>query len=59
MLITPEKLQAMGLEKGDAPVVGWWVGFKVDDELVWQQVKSRELQMFSIAGLGHRSPINE
>lgn len=58
MLITPEKLAAMGFEKGEGPLIGWWVGFKVDDDVVWEQVKSGELQMFSIAGSGRRTPLD-
>lgn len=51
VMITPEKLKAMGLEGGRT---GWWVGFKVEDEEVWSKVKSGEYSAFSIRGRGRR-----
>lgn len=32
----------------------WWVGFLVEDENVWKQVKSGELSDFSIQGVAER-----
>lgn len=47
--VTPEKLEKMGLP-ADALPQGWWVGFHVDDEEVWQKIKKGDYRMFSIAG---------
>lgn len=52
-LVTPEKLQKMGLA-ADALPQGWWVGFKVDDPAVWKRVKNGELRAFSIGGTARR-----
>lgn len=49
-LVTPEKLEAMGLAK-DALPLGWWVGFKIDDDAAWEGVKKGDYRMFSIQGL--------
>lgn len=51
VFITPEKLKAMGLEGGRT---GLWVGFKIQDDAVWQKVKSGEYSAFSIRGRGRR-----
>ena len=50
LMVTPEKLQALGLS-ADAMPLGWWVGYRVD-EPTWQRVKSGELRSFSIQGVG-------
>lgn len=50
---TPDKLEAMGLQR-DAMPVGLWVGFKIDDADVWAKVKSGEYPMFSIQGRARR-----
>lgn len=49
-MVTPEKLVMMGLQR-DALPVGWWVGFHVEDEGVWEKVKKGEYEMLSIEGL--------
>lgn len=54
VFVTPDKLQSMGLE-GDR--VGWWVGFKVSDDDVWQKVKSGQYSAFSIRGRGQREDV--
>lgn len=56
VLFTPEKIAAMGLEKGAVPI-GWWIGSKIDDDETWEGVKSGRLSMFSIRGRGDRTPI--
>lgn len=55
-VVTPEKLQQMGLSKAAAAGVpiGWWVGFKVNDDEQWAKVKSGERTGFSIHGSGSR-----
>lgn len=54
VLITPEKLQAMGLQ---GTRTGWWVGFKVLAEDVWRKVKAGNLPAFSITGTGMREEV--
>ena len=56
MVFTPEKIEKLGL-KPDAMPIGWWVGFKVEDDEVWEGVKSGLYKMFSIRGTGIREPI--
>lgn len=52
-MVTPEKLEKMGLAP-DALPIGWWVGFKIDDDRAWEGVKKGEYNMFSIQGSGLR-----
>lgn len=52
-VVTPEKLEQMGLPSDSLPL-GWWVGFKVDDDETWAKVKSGERTGFSIHGRGVR-----
>lgn len=54
-VVTPEKLEAMGLEP-DAVPHGWWVGFKVNDDQQWENVKKGDRVHFSIHGKGRREP---
>ena len=49
-VVTPEKLEVMGLAK-DALPLGWWIGFKIDDDAAWEGVKKGDYRMFSIQGL--------
>ncbi len=49
LVVTPEKLEKMGLAS-DALPVGWWVGFWVPDAAVFAKVVSGQYSMFSIAG---------
>lgn len=48
-MVTPEKLQAMGLE-GDALPQGLWVGFHVPDTEVFAKIKDGTFAAFSIQG---------
>jgi len=57
-VVTPEKLSKMGLDE-DALPHGWWTGFKVNDEDLWQQVKDGKRVGFSIHGKGIRTPMEE
>lgn len=52
MVFTPEKKNLLGI---DGVLSGWWVGFKVTDDDVWQKIKSGEYSMFSIGGSAKRS----
>ena len=51
-VFTPEKIAALGLST-EIPL-GWWVGFRVTDEEVWQKIKSGVYSMFSIGGRATR-----
>ena len=53
VVFTEEKMQAMGIPAGTLPV-GWWIGFKVLDEEVWEKVKDGTYLMFSIEGEAER-----
>lgn len=49
VVFTKEKMAAMGIPDGILPT-GWWIGFYVTDDEVWEKVKSGEYPMFSIEG---------
>ena len=53
VVFTEEKMQAMGIPAGTLPI-GWWIGFKVLDEEVWEKVKDGTYPMFSIEGEAER-----
>lgn len=48
-MVTPEKLEAMGLTGNELPQ-GLWVGFHVPDAEVFAKVRSGDYAMFSIQG---------
>jgi ATP-dependent protease ClpP protease subunit len=49
LVVTPDKLRAMGLSPNALPL-GWWVGFQITDDAVFSKVVSGEYCMFSIKG---------
>ena len=49
IVFTPEKRAAMRIPDGIVPD-GIWVGFKVDDDDVWQKIKDGTYTMFSFGG---------
>lgn len=53
---TPAKLEKMGIPAGTLPT-GWWVGFHVNDDKAWEDIKSGRMRAFSIGGRGKRDPI--
>ena len=53
MVFTEEKMQAMGIPSGTLPV-GWWIGFRILDDDVWEKVKDGTYSMFSIEGEAER-----
>ena len=55
VIFTAEKIAALGLT-GEIPL-GWWVGFRVTDEAVWQKIKSGVYSMFSIGGRARREEL--
>ena len=54
VVLTPEKYAALGLPVGP---LGWWVGFRVTDDAVWQRVKAGDFREFSIGGSATRQPV--
>lgn len=57
-VFTEEKQKAMGIPKGILPV-GWWIGFKIDDEDTWRRIKNGTYRMFSIEGKAQREPLKD
>jgi hypothetical protein len=57
MVFTKEKIEKMGIPQGMIPE-GWWVGFKVTEESVWELVKTGEYPGFSIHGRGVRKEMD-
>jgi hypothetical protein len=53
-IVTEDKRAAMGLP--DSVPTGWWVGFQVQDQQVWADIKDGKRTGFSIHGHGKRSP---
>ena len=53
VVLSKEKQKALGIPEGTVPV-GWWIGFKVNDDRVWDQVKKGDYAGFSVHGTGHR-----
>lgn len=56
MVFSKEKAVALGIPTGVLPS-GWWVGFEVMDDDVWEKVKTGEYKMFSIEGSARRVPV--
>lgn len=54
VMITPDKLEAMGLEGNRT---GAWVGYKVFDNETWDAIKDGERAAFSICGSGDREKV--
>lgn len=57
-VFTAEKQRAMGIPAGVLPV-GWWIGFKIEDDAAWEKVKNGTYKMFSIEGRAYREPVND
>lgn len=58
VVFTEEKMKAMGIPDGTLPI-GWWIGFKVLDEDVWEKVKDGTYPMFSIEGEAERVKVED
>lgn len=58
VVFTEEKMKAIGIPEGTLPV-GWWIGFKVLDEDVWEKVKDGTYSMFSIEGTAERVEVED
>jgi len=57
-MVTPEKLEKMGLPSDSLPI-GWWIGMKVNDEQVWKGVKDGTYKMWSVHGRGRRTILED
>ena len=55
-VFTAEKQKAMGIPEGVVPI-GWWIGFKIEDDDAWEKVKNGTYKMFSIEGKANREPV--
>ncbi|MBQ6091346.1 MAG: hypothetical protein IJL07_08800 [Lachnospiraceae bacterium] len=58
VVFTEEKMKAIGIPEGTLPI-GWWIGFKVLDDDVWEKVKDGTYPMFSIEGEAERVEVGE
>ena len=56
IVFTKEKAIALGIPPDILPE-GWWIGFKITDDEVWEKIKNGEYTMFSIEGKAIREPI--
>ena len=56
IVFTKEKAAALGIPPNILPE-GWWVGFRIDDDEVWEKIKNGTYSMFSIEGTAERVPI--
>lgn len=57
-VFTEEKQRAIGIPPGIIPV-GWWIGFKIEDDDAWERVKNGTYKMFSIEGKATRIPVEK
>ena len=57
-VFTEEKQKAMGIPAGVLPI-GWWIGFKIEDDAAWEKVKNGTYKMFSIEGKAQREPVQK
>ena len=57
-VLTAEKQKAMGIPEGTLPI-GWWIGFKIEDDAAWERVKNGTYKMFSIEGKANREPVEK
>jgi len=58
VVFTPEKVAKMGLPEGVIPT-GWWGGFKVRDDRVWDTIQSGGYGAFSVGGSGIRERVED
>lgn len=56
IVFTKEKQEVLGIDLGK---IGWWGGFKVHDDELWQKIKKGERPAFSIAGFAESEEIND
>lgn len=58
IVFTKEKAAALGIPPDIMPE-GWWIGFQITDDVVWEKIKNGEYSMFSIEGTAVREPVGE
>jgi len=58
VVTTIEKQKIWGIPEGVMPV-GWWTGFYISDDSVWENVKNGLYRAFSIEGTATRVPVEE
>lgn len=58
VMFTKQKMTAMGIPLGIVPE-GWWVGFYIPDDEVYEKVRSGVYKMFSIQGRARRLNISD
>lgn len=58
VVFTKEKAYAMGIPENILPQ-GWWVGYEIYDDEVWEKVKNGTYSMFSIEGFAERVDLEE
>jgi len=58
VVFTKDKQSALGIADGVVPE-GWWVGFQVNDDTAWAEVKKGNYLMFSIEGGAVREPLKK
>ena len=56
MVFTADKMALLNIPAGTLPY-GWWVGFRVIDDDVWEKVKDGTYKMFSIEGQAIRDKV--
>ena len=58
IVFTKEKTSSLGIPEGILPE-GWFIGFEVHDDSVWEKVKSGEYNMLSIEGTAEKVPVED
>lgn len=58
LVFTKEKSAALGIPPDVLPE-GWWVGYHINDDEVWEKIKNGTYTMFSIEGSAQRVEVEE
>lgn len=56
IVFTPEKIAALGLPPNSVPQ-GWWTGYRINDQAVWDGVKDGTYPMLSVHGVAKREVV--
>lgn len=57
MVFTPEKMACLGIPEGTVHY-GWWIGFHIPDQEIFNKIKDGTYKMFSIQGKTKRIEID-